>query len=159
MILLKDIKKQKFLMHSGERKNHKYIARVKTKNSNRWRYFYNQQAYELWKSHTKNPIDKTVVQEFDDYGNPTARTVTKYGEKDGANVRRSSELFRDSHGTLYQKKENRTENDGNGSYDSRSTYYTLNKGQNFIEHLFGWNKEMWKKGNTYSTSGSITSVR
>lgn len=150
----KSYMQQKFLMHSGERKNHKYIARVKTKNSNRWRYFYSQKAYEIWKSHNKNPIDKTVVQEFYDNGDPSIRTVTKYGEN-GSSVERSSELLRDLQENPYKKIETRTERDANGSYERRSTYYTINKGQTFIEKILGLNKEMWKKGNTYTSSGSV----
>ena len=140
------------LIHgSGERKNHKYIARVKTKNGDRWRYFYSQKEYNAYLKKSGDNFEESVVQEYDDDGKMLSSTRTKRtgdNEKFGIGLERipttsRTEKFNyDANGNLSGKEVTNT-TDSLGNYDQKTDYY-LYKGQTFIDKILK-SKGVWQK--------------
>lgn len=66
--IIKNYRQQKFLMHAGERKNHKYIARASSKSTGKWRYFYDQEPYRRFVEKNRSYLDESIEETYDENG-------------------------------------------------------------------------------------------
>lgn len=134
---------KQFLMHGGERKNHKYIARVKTKNSDRWRYFYDEKAYRRFLIQKKDggPTESVEQRYIDDSLLESIRT--KYDDN-GDSESYTRESFDYDVNYQLQGKSVTTNKfvkemiDGELKSVSYANidYYTLNKGKDAVNGLW-----------------------
>lgn len=142
---------KRYLMHSGQRKNHEYIARVRSTNSNRWRYFYTQEEYQAYMNNCRDKKESVVAQELNKDGSIKKSERTTFG-KDGSKKSKTSE-FEYDRGTESKMTRTVSDRSSNGSYTSRTTQYQA-QGRNFVEKILGRKKSYWKEGNSFFISGS-----
>lgn len=144
--ILRKYYKSNFLMHdSGERKNHKYIAKVKTKNSDRYRYFYSQSEYDAFLQNNRDNLNEAIEQTLDDNGAITESVRLKYGE-DGNTIEsaKMTSFKYDSSGTAIKKREHAMKRTSDGKYASEVSVYR-HRGRNFIDKILNTNNEYWEK--------------
>lgn len=138
------------LMHAGQRKNHKYIARVRSTNSNRWRYFYTQEEYQAYMNACRSKKEDVVAQELNEDGSIKKSERSTY-RADGTKKYKTSE-FEYKKGKETKMTRTVSEHTNSGSWISRTTEYRA-QGRNFVDKLLGRKKSYWKEGNTSYSSG------
>ena len=123
------------LFHADdEREDHKYVARVKTKNpKNKWRYFYTMEAYKAYLNSKEAKKDKIVSTQFaKDVKKSSVKSSTKDNKKSSSKLKDKIDKGKNILGGLISII---TKNQNGKTSDKKSVSETLQKASEKIEKV------------------------